>query len=677
MPARKKSLIGRVFGFIAFTLIPLLMVIVIVYFGYQVVEAVALQLDERQVLEGRSAAYVGTATALRPMETAVPPTPTATDTPEPTATPQPTATAEPTESPAPTATPEPTETDRPTATPTEEAEPTATSTQRPTATKEPTETALPSETPTDEPTAVQSMAQLFATNTPVRAVFATNTPVGQAPPAEPTQTPAPTEPPSATPSATNPPATRLTPQISVATVTPPATATSVVPTLTPNAAPSPQPEAQTQPTQPSRALPTLIPQTLPEAGAVSNGTLVPTIVPTVQREYNLVNILLLGGDDTLDETGGIGRTDSMIIVSINRDTGTIAMLSLPRDLYVYFPSGQMQRINVAFGYGEAIGWTAGGFGFLRELILYNFGINVHYYAKVNFDGFAEIIDGAGGVNLAVDCAYADYPLIDTELPAGVIEDPGADNLVILPIGYYEMTGRQALWYARSRNNSSDFDRGRRQQQILLALYRQLASTGQLNLTNLPTLWNQALAVVETDLQLDDMIGLLPIALNFDFSRLETFTLVRTYHTTPWQTPDGDFVQLPVYETLRPLLEDFYQPPTESQVVVEGATVSVLNGSGNAAWDQVAAERLAQEGFRAASGGDAPATETGQTILIDRTGRQKGGSLNTLAQLLNVSQENIRIEPDPNREFDFEVILGADYNSCQGQQVIPVEEVIGD
>ena len=100
----------------------------------------------------------------------------------------------------------------------------------------------------------------------------------------------------------------------------------------------------------------------------------------------------------------------MIIVSINRDTGTVNTLSLPRDLYVYVPQLGMRRLNVAFGWGEAVGWTAGGFGLLRDTLIYNLGINVHYYAKVNITELESVIDLIGGVDVAVDCNYQDYAL---------------------------------------------------------------------------------------------------------------------------------------------------------------------------------------------------------------------------------------------------------------------------
>jgi anionic cell wall polymer biosynthesis LytR-Cps2A-Psr (LCP) family protein len=115
-----------------------------------------------------------------------------------------------------------------------------------------------------------------------------------------------------------------------------------------------------------------------------------------------------------------------------------------------------------------------------------------------------------------------------------------------------MNGFDAPW--RTRKTSDDFDRGRRQQQILRAIWRKARDTGLL--ANAPQLWSDATQVVKTDLGFEDMLGLLPIALSLDVSKIENFNMIRTYHTTPWQTPDGDFVQLPNYDPIRALLEDF-------------------------------------------------------------------------------------------------------------------------
>ncbi len=514
------------------------------------------------------------------------------------------------------------------ATPTASATLTATSTltASPTASATSTATATPTSTPTlTSTTAPQAVAQAFATNTP-HAVAVTIPPVNTLPPLPATDTPAP-------PTA------------------PPATIT-------------PLPTAPAQTATP-RPLPTIRYLGDPDPSQV-DVTAIPTRVEPVARDYDLLNVLLMGSDGEITGDGFV-RTDTMIVVSINRDTGSVAMLSLPRDLFVYIPSWGMQRLNLAYMRGQSGGWNDGTFELLRQTILYNFGINVHYYALIDLSGFREAVDTLGGVDIAVDCAIEDLPLIGADVPAAA-RRVNEDGYYVLDVGYYTLNGGEALWYARSRHNSTDFDRGRRQQQLLRALWRKARDTGQL--ARLPELWSLGTRIVETNLTFEDVVGLLPLALNLNPALIENFALVRTYHTTPWQTPDGDYVQLPVYETMRPLLEDFYQPPTLSQIAAEAATITVYNGTANADWDRVAAERLAWDGLVATAAGAAERADYTETLLIDYTGQSKGSSRGSIASVLNIKPENIVISPDPNRTTDFEVILGSEYNSCTFS-VLPV------
>ncbi len=496
-----------------------------------------------------------------------------------------------------------------------------------------TATPAPSATPTATPTAAatETATQATALDAPRRhtsaklaQVFVTNTPQ----PVDPSQVTLP------------------------AINTPAGGAATAVPTVAPTL---PAPDTQMTP----RPLPTVF-----VYGNAPEGAIAPTGIPTpvefVDRHgYDLLNVILLGNDGEITNDGFI-RTDTMIIVSINRTTGTVSMIGLPRDLYVYIPGWTMQRLNLAYIHGQSVGWTDGGFGLLRQTILYNFGINVHYYAMVNLSGLRNLIDLVGGVDIAVDCAIQNLPLIGADVPAAA-QRVTEDGDYLLPVGNYHLTGGEALWYARARDITIEFDRQRRQMQLLRALWRKARDNGLL--LNLPALWQEGSQFVETNLTLEDLLSLVPVALNLDVNGIENFNLIRLYHTEPWQTPDGDYVQLPIYDALRPLLEDFYSPPTESQVRIEGARIRVFNGSPNADWDRVAAERLAYSGFLATAAGAADNNAYADTMLIDYTGSSKGSSLLDIAHILNVRPENISIQPDPNRTADFDVILGANYNSC--------------
>lgn len=400
-------------------------------------------------------------------------------------------------------------------------------------------------------------------------------------------------------------------------------------------------------------------------------TALPTAFPVIDRRgANLVNILLMGQDNEV--TGdNLARTDTMIVVSINRDTNTVAMLHLPRDLYVYMPQIGMGRLNTVYGIGSALGWQGGPFFYLRQVILYNLGINVHYYAMVDLTGFSSLIDRIGGVEIAVDCAIQDYRIYGAEVPAGAVLSDAETLLYTLPVGYYTMNGKEALWYARSRGNSDDFDRGRRQQQLLRAALRAVRDRGMLtDVTQLPSLIQEGLAVAETDMPLDVILSLIPIAMTVDPTEIETYRFIRTYHTLPWQPPDGQYVQLPVFEPVFDLMTDFYTPPTQNQVNLRSATVRVLNGTMNAHLDRVAAARLGEANFAAIAAGDFETTTESQTYVIDYTGSTKGSSLGEILRTLHLDESRVRVMPDANRAYDYDVVIGADFNACGGAVLPP-------
>ncbi|MEL6526466.1 MAG: LCP family protein, partial [Chloroflexota bacterium] len=402
------------------------------------------------------------------------------------------------------------------------------------------------------------------------------------------------------------------------------------------------------------------------------GTQVPSRAQLVPRNHNLVNIVLLGSDGDIVGDNSV-RTDTIIIVSVNLDTGTVSMLDIPRDAFVYVPTPSMQRINAVYGIGEAFGWTGGGFGLLRETIFYNFGIQVHYHALVEISGLVEIIDTLGGVDIAVDCAYQDPPLVDADVPSEAI-GPDDENVYILPVGYYNFTGREAMWYVRSRGNSDAFDRGRRQIQLLEAMFRVARDNGQIN--QLPSLWGELTTIVETDVPLELVVSLLPIANSLDSSRIDRFNLVRWDHTTPWTPSEGNYagqnVQVLNEGRVFELMNDFYTPPTDNRLSLATASIAVYNGTDLPNLDIVASERLRNAGLNAIALGSADQTGVVNTQVIDYAAIARGSATSVITSELNITPDNVTTQADPNRTYDYEVIVGETYDSCDGT-VLPIEE----
>ena len=408
------------------------------------------------------------------------------------------------------------------------------------------------------------------------------------------------------------------------------------------------------------SLPQLLVPRDPPADKWLAGMRVPSRAPEAHRAHRLVNILLLGTDEQASGDSFI-RTDTMVVVSLNLDTGTASMLSLPRDLFVYIPHGNMGRLNTAFGIGEFLNWTPGrGFGLLRQTLFYNFGINVHYYARVDFSGFEAIIDRLGGVDIAVDCAYRDYYPVGE----GDARKAAADGyrLRTLPVGYYSFDGFDALWYARTRKFTDDFDRGRRHQLLARAIWRKARSLGLA--AALPQLWSDLTEIVETDIPFDLALSLMPFAINLDLEDVQNHTFRKIYHTSNWTTPEGWSVLLPNREAVVELMQAFYTPPSKHQAALAGPSIAVYDASGENHWDIVASERLRWSGYNAIALGPLPSGEVyASNLLIDQAGAEKGSLVPAILRALNMIDDQARQEVSADRDYDYRVIIGQDYQSC--------------
>lgn len=394
----------------------------------------------------------------------------------------------------------------------------------------------------------------------------------------------------------------------------------------------------------------------------------PIPVPLVDTAgMGITNFLLLGSDTANPLNSG--RTDVIMVVSVNQTEGAVALLSIPRDLYVYVPSAGMQRINTVYAQGEMM-QEGGGPELLAETIRANLGLNIDHYARVDFVDFKQIIDSVGGVDISVDCAIQDWRLREPNLDPTIEE-----NWVkyTLPIGVHHLDGDLALWYVRSRRTSSDFDRGQRQQEVMRALWRHVRAMGLLN--QLPDIWTQLLEIVDTDVPLADMLGLLPLAATLKPDRVSSYVFRLNHEVVGWNAPDGAQVLLPQQQAVAELIQHFLTPPTYLQLNANPVRVRIINASGRADLAVVAADRLTWKGFQVeiVSSG---AGQYRQTVTIhDYTGRRKGSELKTLKSILRVGDSGVITTPDADRQYDYEVILGSSYNACNRDVLPPVDESV--
>jgi len=441
------------------------------------------------------------------------------------------------------------------------------------------------------------------------------------------------------------------PAQSVALLNPSAlpTYTAVLPptpthTTAPTDAPLPDPETATPTPDLPEPLPTAIPMDAPDQGAG-----IPTPMPLLEQSAETVNIVLMG----TDVTEGNWRTDTLIVVSVDPNLPSVSMLSIPRDLFVYIPGWKMSRINTADYHGMRVGYPGGGPGLVKATIEYNLGIRVHYFARADFQGFVEIVDTLGGIDVVADCELHDtFP--DPEAPGG------ASDIDISP-GVHHLEGKQALWYARSRWNTSDFDRGRRQQRVLRGT---LAKIKQMDLLpKLPELWDELTQTIETDLSLETALWLAKVAGRLDADVAIKSRFIDNTVVENWLTSEGAAVLLPDPSRIGPLIADALAPPDTARSRQAIAQVEVFNGTNWPNWAILAADRVLWEGFQVVNIAQADTMDYQQTLIFDATKTDKGSPVSYLADVLRVEDNNILPSDALRDDIDFRVIVGYDYLPC--------------
>ncbi len=376
----------------------------------------------------------------------------------------------------------------------------------------------------------------------------------------------------------------------------------------------------------------------------------PTPVPTVAFGDDTVNILLIGLDSTANLRGQ--NTDVLIVVSVNKATRQVSMLSIPRDLWVYIPTYGWNRINTAHRRGYTLGYPGEGPALLIDTIEMNFGLPIHHWARVDFTGFTKVVDQLGGVDVTVPCP------VNLRFKPPTSEEE--QEMVLLP-GIYHMDGDTALKYVRTRRNGSDFDRSRRQHQFLKAMWSQFKSPDII--ARIPGLWTALSGSVKTDLKLDDLLSLARTGIDIKPQRVHSYYIGRS-ETMDWVTDEGWQVLLPRLDKIQQVLAKLASPPSaaEDLVASEGAAIEVLNGTAKPNLPQFAADQLQWYGLKITSTGTADRTDYLKTQIIVFSDRPK--AVETLAKVLKVRAANILYQQGGGQGVDIRVILGADYDPCQ-------------
>ncbi|GAB4259910.1 LCP family protein [Thermincola ferriacetica] len=216
-----------------------------------------------------------------------------------------------------------------------------------------------------------------------------------------------------------------------------------------------------------------------------------------------LNVLLLGIDARKGEKDA--RTDTMILVSIDKETRKIAMLSIPRDTLVDIPGYGKSKINAA----NQIGGTDLAVDVVENLL----GVDIPYYVKTNFEGFKDIVDTLGGVTIDVEkrMYWRD-----------------GKNTINLYKGVQRLDGNKALQYVRFRHDAlGDISRTERQQKFLMALADEILQAK--TIVKLPKLLPQIFSVVDTNFGFKDIFFLTRVASSLSPDNIVAQTLPGTFY----------------------------------------------------------------------------------------------------------------------------------------------------
>jgi LCP family protein required for cell wall assembly len=373
--------------------------------------------------------------------------------------------------------------------------------------------------------------------------------------------------------------------------------------------------------------------------------------------YGHTNILVLG-------TGGLNHdganlTDSIIVASLDYDNNLVSMLSIPRDLYVEDSILNNSRINEVYANGRVqFESSSKGIEYMKEKVEEIVGMPIHYWLKVDFKGFKDLIDALGGIEVYVKEDLNDpyYPKDGT-----ILFEP-----LYIKKGIHEMDGELALKYARSRKTTSDFDRANRQQDLIYAIKEKALDLKViLSKDKIENILDALKDNIETNIKIKEILTLGSYADNFS----EQNILHRLIHDDPTQcggflyTPErkfygGMFVLIPAgnYDFLHNYSNLNFNFP---QVARENLTVQILNGTKTGSVAGTTKQILQRYCFNIIRYGNGRNQDITETTYYYRS-EKPPAALDFLKKLIPGKES--KIIPTEYNEYTADIIieLGTDY-----------------
>ncbi len=374
-----------------------------------------------------------------------------------------------------------------------------------------------------------------------------------------------------------------------------------------------------------------------------------------------MTVLLLGLDyRDWESKEPASRSDTMILLTLDPQTKTAGILSIPRDLWVAIPGFKHGKINTAYYLGDAYKLPGGGPALAVKTVESFLGVPINYYAQIDFGAFVRFIDEIGGVKINVP-AEIKIDLLGT----------GSKTKKKLKPGVQILPGEWALAYARNRyTENGDFDRARRQQQVIMAIRDRVLSLNMLPVLvqKGPTLYNELASGIRTNLTLDQLIKLALMAKDVPEQSILRGVIDKS-NVFFGNSPDGLSILIPIPDDIHNLRDQIFATsgsispqvpgnPAE-QMKAEAARIAIYNGSGDLSLGTRTADYLTKQGANIVQVANADQAYPSTTI-IDHTGNPY--ALKYLVELMGIANGKITIKFDPNSQADIEVYLGNDWAS---------------
>lgn len=230
----------------------------------------------------------------------------------------------------------------------------------------------------------------------------------------------------------------------------------------------------------------------------------------IKSDKDVLNILLIGSDTRT--SGKSGRSDAMIVVSVNKNTKKIVATSLLRDIYLQIPGASNNRINASFAYGGA--------DLLMETIENNFKIEIDRYVSIDFYAFMKVVDIVGGINAQV--TEKDIPIMNNYIKGlNVLTGAEESTDMITDSGNLSLNGLQSLAYVRNRYIGTDFARTTKQREVLEKVFNKVKNS---NIMELNQILNAVLPEITTNLKEGELFSLILNIPSYSKYNLEQFSV---------------------------------------------------------------------------------------------------------------------------------------------------------